>query len=613
MIKNIRESLSITNKEEKYLLCCMYVVNLISAGLEACGIGLVYVFLKVVLAPENFGDIVQLQKLYIWLEFEDKNIFFAGLTALVLIIFLLRILMQLFSAWMALWLRKKMHLRIACTLFSGYMEIPYSKILKMKSSLLMNNLTTNVSAAVSQSALGVVEIASSTSLTLIFMITLLIIKPLESITGVIFIGILGGIYWRLIHERLSIWGKRMMIATEQLYAAVSETVQAIKTIKVSGVESTFEKRFFSLVSEQQQMIMNNGMTQHFPRLIIESVIVVCIFGMMFAIFVTGNTDTAEAAIPTLALFGLTALRMTPAFIRIITALQLYKNTIPFIQSIIPHYLEYSVTVNSKPTLRESVHRKTIELNENIRLENIIFQYEGSYSNALNKVNLEIKKGQLVGFVGQSGSGKSTTVDILLGLLMPLTGRVSIDGKQRGVYYRHDSFGMFAYVPQEPVVLDGTFRNNIAFGLSEDEINDEEIWKALKGAALYSRVKEMPDGLNTILGERGNTLSGGEKQRLGIARALYQDASVIIFDEPTAALDANTEFEITEVIRSLKGKKTLIVIAHRLSSITHCDNIFFFEQGRIIGQGTFNEITNNVPEFKKMLNHLGIEPSESKKI
>jgi ABC-type multidrug transport system fused ATPase/permease subunit len=173
-------------------------------------------------------------------------------------------------------------------------------------------------------------------------------------------------------------------------------------------------------------------------------------------------------------------------------------------------------------------------------------------------------------------------------------------------------GLFAYVPQEPVILDDNIRRNVAFGVPHNEIDDDKIWTAIKGAALYAKVKNMADGLNSTLGERGNTLSGGERQRLGIARALYLDAPIIILDEPTAALDANTEFEVTEAIRGLRGWKTIIIIAHRLSSIAHCDKIFFIENGQVTGQGTFEQLVREVPAFQKMVAHLryGGENNES---
>lgn len=599
MLKHIRDALALADPRERPLLLALFAVNLLSAVLEAIGVGLVYAFLKAVMEPETLGGISELQKIHDWLAIEERHTFFAVMTLLVMTVFLVRILTQFIGTWMMLWMRKKLQMRVARVLFGGYIRAPYSRHLISKSSVLMNNVTVNAAAAVAQCTLGVVEIASAVTLAGVFVATLLIVKPLETLVAVSIIGILAVVYWSLMHERLIVWGRRMMRANEQVYAAVGETALAIKTIKVNRVESAFEHRFMALVAEQMGLVVKNGLAQNLPRLVLELVIVVGVFGVMFSVFVVGKT--VQAIIPTMALFGLAALRMAPAFVRIITALQLYRNSMPSLEAILPDYRQYNTDAAVRQ--RTASTELTPELVHSVKLDDLKFFYAGSDTPALNTVNIEIAKGQLVGFAGPSGSGKSTTVDILLGLLEPTQGRVLIDGRPRVASHGGTESGLFAYVPQESMILDDTIRNNIAFGVPQNTIDDDKIWAALKGAALYSKVKGMADGLSSTLGERGNTLSGGERQRLGIARALYLDASVIILDEPTASLDASTEFEVTEAIRGLRGSKTIIIIAHRLSSIAHCDKIFFFDHGRVTGQGTFEQMVRDVPAFQKMVEHL----------
>jgi ATP-binding cassette subfamily C protein len=566
------------------------------------GVGLVYAFLKAVMEPQTLGGIPQLSLIYEWLAFKELHIFFAFLTLSVMAVFLIRIFMQFVGAWMMLWIRKQLQLRVAGVLFSGYMKAPYTRHLSSKSSVLMNNVTTNAAAAVAQCTLGLVEIASAMVLAAVFIATLLVAKPLETLIAVLVIGVLGATYWSFMHERLIIWGQRMMRANEQVYSAVAETALAIKTIKVSQVESAFEQRFNALVKEQMGLVMKNGLAQNLPRFVLEIVIVVGVFGVMLSVFLVGKT--VESIIPTMALFGLAALRIAPAIVRIIAALQLYRNSVPSLAAILPDYLNYNGRPNK--TTPQGASSSSNKLARSIVLEDLSFSYEAGAKPAVASVSFEILKGQLVGFAGPSGSGKSTTADILLGLLQPENGRVLIDGRPYTAGLEGPLAGMFAYVPQEPVILDDTIRNNIAFGVSPDAVDDEKVWAALKDAALYAKVQGMANGLSSSLGERGNTFSGGERQRLGIARALYMSASVIILDEPTASLDASTEFEVTEAIRRLRGNKTIIVIAHRLSSIAHCDKIFFFENGQITGQGTFERLMRDVPAFQEMVAHLSCD-------
>jgi ABC-type multidrug transport system fused ATPase/permease subunit len=608
MLNNIRDALALADPRERPLLVALFVVNVLSAVLEAAGVGFVYAFLKAVMEPEILGGIAALQKIHDWLAIEALHTFFAVMTLAVMAVFLVRILMQFLGTWMMLWTRKKLQLRVARVLFGGYIRAPYGWHLGSKSSVLMYNVTTNAAAAVAQCTLGVVEIASAVALAGVFVITLLAVKPLETIVAVAVIGMLAVVYWSLMHERLIVWGRSMMHANEQVYSVVGETALAIKTIKVNGVESAFEHRFLALLEEQIGLVVKNGLAQNLPRFVLELAIIVGVFGVMFSVFVVG--ETVQSIIPTMALFGLAALRMAPAFVRIITALQLYRNSMPCLASILPDYREFS----AHAVIQKSMGAASLPLEfaHSIKLDSLRFSYKGSDTLALDDISIEIAKGQLVGLAGPSGSGKSTTVDILLGLLEPTQGRVLIDGRLRMAGPRGTVPGLFAYVPQEPVILDDNIRRNVAFGVPHNEIDDDKIWTAIKGAALYAKVKNMADGLNSTLGERGNTLSGGERQRLGIARALYLDAPIIILDEPTAALDANTEFEVTEAIRGLRGWKTIIIIAHRLSSIAHCDKIFFIENGQVTGQGTFEQLVREVPAFQKMVAHLryGGENNES---
>lgn len=599
MLSNIRDALTLADRGERPLLVALFAINLLSAIMEVGGIGLVYAFLKAVLEPDTLGGIAQLQKIHDWLAIGERHTFFAVMALLVMAVFIVRILIQLLGTWMMLWARKKLQLRVAGVLFAGYTRAPYSRHLGSKSSTLMNNVTANAAAAVAQCTLGVIEIAGAVALAGVFVATLLIVKPVETLVTVSIIGMLAATYWGLMHERLIVWGQRMMRANEQVYSAVAETALAIKTIKVHGVESTFEKRFLAHVTEQMGLVVKNGIAQNLPRFVLELVIVVGIFGAMFSIFVVG--ETVQSIIPTMALFGLAALRMTPAFVRIIAALQLYRNSMPSLEAILPDYRLYNVHAVTRQPVAATSEAPTFA--RSIELTNLKFSYPGSNAPALDGINIEIAKGQMVGFAGPSGSGKSTTVDILLGLLEPMRGGVLIDGQPHMTGRHGIGGGLFAYVPQESVILDDTVRGNVAFGVPSDEIDDNKVWAAIKGAALYTKVRNMADGLDSNLGERGGTLSGGERQRFGIARALYRDAPVIIFDEPTAALDASTEFEVTEAIRELRGRKTIIVIAHRLSSIAHCDKIFFFEHGRIAGQGSFEQLVRHVPAFQKMVEHL----------
>lgn len=598
MLQSIRESLSLAERVERPLLLILFGVGLLAAILETGSVGLVYLFLKVAMEPAALGGIEWVQRFYGWLGTPDKSLFMVGLTLGVMIIFVTRVAVQVFFAWFNMWLRKKMQVRVSSRLFRRYLTGPYSRYLASKSSTFLNNVTSNSAAAVAHCTLGVVEIAGAVALAVLFLLTLLVVKPLETLGGIAVIGVLAAIYWFLMQERFLYWGNRMLRATEDVYAAVAEVDHGIKTIKTTQTENVFHRRYVDLAEEQTTLLLKNSLAQQLPRFALELVIVVTLFGVVGTAIFLG--ETMRDIIPAMALFGIATLRMAPAFVRIISALQLYRNAMPCLEAVL---VEYKKSPFEDDALRaQDTGAVPSDFKHVLVLKNVSYHYAGIDIPAVKNVSLTIEKGQLVGFAGHSGSGKSTTVDIILGLLPPTSGKVTCDGQEMS----RNSAGLFAYVPQDPFIMDDTVRRNVAFGVEEKDIDDARIWEALKGAALAEFVNRLPQGLDAILGERGGSLSGGERQRLGIARALYQDAPILVLDEPTASLDAATEFEVGEAIKRLRGLKTIIVIAHRLSFISRCDKIYFFEKGSVIGEGPFGELVARVPAFREMVDHLRME-------
>ena len=240
--------------------------------------------------------------------------------------------------------------------------------------------------------------------------------------------------------------------------------------------------------------------------------------------------------------------------------------------------------------------------KNISLENVSFQYPGKLDLAISNVNISIEANSLVGIVGPSGSGKSTLIDILLGLIKPNQGQLKIDNIIVNNENRRSWQNTIGFVAQSIFLSEGTIAENVAFGVPDDQINLNQVEQALKLAHLTELVRDLEDGIHTKVGERGVKLSGGQRQRIGIARALYHRAEVLIFDEATSSLDGITEKMIMEAIHDFSGKKTIILIAHRLKTIEKCDNIFFIDEGRIDDQGTYQELIERNEHFKKMADH-----------
>ena len=304
-------------------------------------------------------------------------------------------------------------------------------------------------------------------------------------------------------------------------------------------------------------------------------------------------------VPVLTLFGLAALRIMPSATRIMTAsnnLRYYESAVHEVANelrLVERYIKQIPHDMPPPSARK---REVFNL---LEFKNIAFRYPASATYSLNHLSLNIDRGRMIALVGRSGSGKTTFADLLLGLLDPDEGTIRVNGRE--VKSLRDEWqGMSGLVPQEFFLLDDTVRRNVAFGMPDHEIDEQRVWEALRLAQLEERIRRMPDSLNTRIGERGATLSGGERQRLSIARALYYDPDILVLDEATSALDPTTEAELMETLKSVAGNKTVIVIAHRLTTVAHCDQVCLMQAGQIVDSGTFDELAARNPEFRNMV-------------
>ena len=292
----------------------------------------------------------------------------------------------------------------------------------------------------------------------------------------------------------------------------------------------------------------------------------------------------DTFLPILGLFSAAAFRLLPSVNRLIGAFQGLRYSVPVINLLFNEFRLFD-SLPSQKNIKHALHFQSV-----VSLDHVDYQYDSAHTLALNNISLRIPVGASVGLVGPSGGGKSTLVDIILGLLPPTQGHVKVDGFDIQTNLRgwQDQIG---YVPQSIYLTDDTLRRNVAFGLSDDMIDEVAVTKAIRLAQLDDFVKSLPDGVNTVVGERGVRLSGGQRQRIGIARALYHDPAVLVLDEATSALDTATEQGVMEAINALHGTKTLIIVAHRLSTVAQCDRLYRIEQGKIVAEGSFEQVTN----------------------
>ena len=394
------------------------------------------------------------------------------------------------------------------------------------------------------------------------------------------------------------YGKIAAAERANIIQAVNEAIGGFKSVAVSFRQGFFMKRFDANLSRIREADTVRMVTEKAVR---PSTELIAVVGMMaIAFFMVAQNREMDLILPVLSLFAAATIRLMPAIaetIRSLTSLRFY------ISSLTPvHHDLYGggvplaeegaeVVDDASPSTRN-------KFREAIQLKDVSYRYPGSDEQAVDRINLTIRKGEVVGFVGSSGAGKSTLVDLILGLLRPTEGEILIDGRPLQAQ-RRDWMTNIGYIPQFIYLADDTIDHNIAFGIPQEEIDPVKLKQAVADAQLGGLMESLPEGGRTMIGESGVRLSGGQRQRIGIARALYDQPDVLMMDEATAALDNITERQVISAIELLRGSRTIMMVAHRLSTVRNCDRLYLLEGGRIVAEGTYEELQRKSELFRSM--------------
>lgn len=554
------------------------VLMLVGMGFETLSTGLVIPLMALLSRADLAANYPAVPHFFAALGAADPNHWvIIGLSGFLFVY----VLKTAFLGFLAYWQTRFIYgvqIALSQRLFELYLRQPYTFHLQRNSAQLIRNVTLEVSS-VSEAMYFGTQLLTELFVLVALSSLLFLVEPVGALAlG----GVLGAAGWgflRMTRRRITAWGQAQQLHQGYRLQHLQQGLGSVKDIKLLGRETEFIERYSRHTAQAIHAGRRNMLLQQFPRLWLELVAVGGLVAMVVTMLSFGrNLDTV---LPTLGLFAVAAFRLMPSVNRMLNAVQTLRFVLPAVENL---NAEFGDIEPARVTPAEGV-RPFISRME---LVAISYSYPGAERKSLDKVSLSISRGESVGFIGASGAGKSTLVDVLLGLLSPQEGHVLIDGADLAENPRAWQ-SQIGYVPQSIYLTDDSLRSNVAFGVPEAQIDEAAVRRAIQAAQLDGFVASLADGLEAQVGERGVRLSGGQRQRIGIARALYHDPEVLVFDEATSALDTETEGGVMDAVRALKGKKTVIIVAHRLSTVQHCDRLFQLDRGRIVGVGTPEEL------------------------
>ncbi|SDX00112.1 ABC transporter ATP-binding protein [Thiocapsa roseopersicina] len=579
-MEHIRKIFAVLRPEQRRHAYWLFALMLVAMVLETLGVGLIIPFLALVSEPD-IGSRYPLLKPYLDRlgNPDQKTLIMLGMLGM-LGFFAVKNAFLAFMVWQRSAFVADTQAGLARRLFRAYLLQPYTFHLMRNSAQLIRN----VSVESNQFTAGLnslIELVTQGLVLIGIGALLLVVEPIGGLVALLILGIAGTLLQYVTKQRIRRWGKARRFHQGRIIQHLQQGLGGVKDIKLLGHEESFLAQFATHAVGNAQAERKRKFLNGLPRLWFEFLAVLGLVALVVSMLAQGRA--IESIIPTLAVFAAAAFRLMPKLGQVTTSSQELRFVGPVIDSV---HAELRDLERVSPEPRIGL----LPFGGEIRLECVGFTYDGANVAAIIDVDLAIPIGASVGFIGGSGAGKSTLIDVILGLIRPSSGRVLVDGVDIETNLRgwQDQIG---YVPQSIFLTDDTLRRNIAFGIADKDIDEVAVLAAVKSAQLEDLLASLPDGLETLVGERGVRLSGGQRQRIGIARALYHDPAVLVLDEATSALDTATEQGVMDAVDALHGNKTIIIVAHRLTTVAHCDKLYRLDRGRLVSEGAYAEVVN----------------------
>ncbi len=567
------------NAKQRKMIFVLFMLMLVGMVFETLGIALILPILAVITQKDfidSYPIVGEFANFFVDNPTQEQ-IVIGGIIVMVGV-YIIKTIFMLFLTWVQDKFTAGLTVSISKLFFSGYMHQPYTFHIQRNSAELIRNIRDEVFGfigAMSSAMILLSEILIISGIAIL----LFVVDPGATMTilGVFFLFV--SVFYFSTRLHILNWGRIRQYHNGKTIQQLQQGLNGVKDIKLLGREATFIDEYLYHMQERARVGILFGFIQAIPRYTIELLMIIVISIVVFIMINRGQD--VELIVPLLGVFAMAAFRIMPSINRIIGNVQNLRFSLPTIEKLHEEYKLFIVDLENK-------NESFLDFQKEIKVDNISYSYPGVAIANLSNISFSIPVGKSIGFIGGSGAGKTTLIDIILGLLSPSQGSILVDGKDIALNMRawQKTIG---YIPQDIYLTDDTLRNNIAFGLRKDEINELWVRDALIKVELKEFIDSLPDGLDTMVGEHGVRLSGGQRQRIGIARALYHKPNVLVMDESTSSLDNTTESKVMQSINTLHGEKTIIIIAHRLSTIKYCDYIYKLENGKIIKEGDYKSI------------------------
>ena len=566
----------------------MYFCLILAAVLEMLGLGSIPFFISILLDSNSSIEILGINFTESIKNLFSKKNFLIFFPIIIIMIFIIKNLMMLLITFLETSIIRNVKIFFIESLFKIYLFKPYDFYLNKNSSEIIKNIfnETQTTTSMLTNLLKFIR-----ELTILFVVAILIFlyEPLISFTAISILIIFFLIFYKSFNNYIFNLGKIRLKFLDFVCNNIQCLSGAIKDIKIYKKENFFNKRFSRDITKYENVIFKLSFLEKMPRIMFEVIAVLIVFSIISLYFYFDGD--VNSLIPILALFAVSLIRLIPAFTTMSSATYYMK----YVKTSFDHVTGQIIEFNKNKYSATGLMHNFYNLKDKIaNVKNLNFNYSKNINvKSISDINFQIKKGDFIGIIGKSGAGKSTLINLILGLLKTNSGEVTFDSREK------ETENLFSYVPQDIYLLDDTLKNNIAFGEKEEAIKDEDIKDVIKMSGLSDLVEKNKQGLELVVGERGVRLSGGEKQRVGLARALYKKSKILILDEATSSLDIVTEKKIMDSINNLKNKLTIIIVTHRLSTIESCDRIFLIKEGKLLDEGNLESLKAKYPsEFLK---------------